>query len=144
MYYGQEMYLSGGHDPRNREALWEYGYNGNDLIKKLNELRHIAISKDPKYITTIAKYLYDDRYQLFYQKRSILVGLNGQGALRNIAPYEMRIRGTTYATGEELIEILSCDTSTAGVREVKVVMKNGAPVVLYPKSLLVGTGICGL
>ena len=143
VYYGQENYLTGGNDPNNREALWDHGYNGNDLIKTLNKLRSTEISKNPKYVTTRATYLYNDSYQLFYQKGNILVGLNGQGEQRNIPPYELTVQKTTYSAADALIEILSCANVTPGAGGVTVTMQNGAPVVLYPKSKLIGTGICG-
>jgi alpha-amylase len=145
VYYGQEVFLAGGNDPRNREALWDYGYNGNNLIKTLNKIRSLAILADRKYVTTLAKYLYHDDVQLFYQKGSILVGLNGNGAERKIAPYVMLIHGTTYADGEPLIEVLGCESTTAkAASQVMARMKNGAPVVFYPKKHLVGSGICGM
>jgi len=114
------------------------------MITKFNKLRHLAISKDKNYVTTLATYLYHDDYQLFYKKGSVLVGLNGQGAERNIADYEMRIQGTKYQVGESLIEVLTCEGLVSGKGEVVVRMKNGAPVVVYPKRLLRGSGICGL
>lgn len=110
----------------------------------LNKLRQTAISKDSKYVTTQSTYLYHDDYQLFYRKGSVLVGLSGQGAERNIAPYDLTIPGTKYTTGDVLVEILTCERVTAGAGQVVVTMKNGAPVVLYPMAMLAGSGICGL
>ena len=144
MYYGQEIFLKGGNDPNNREALWDHGYNGNEIIQKLNKLRQIAISKDSKYLTTLSRYLYHDDYQLFYQKGLILVGLNGQGTDRKIPPYHQTIHGTPYSHGEMLVEILSCRSTIAGAGQVVVTMQNGVPIVLYPKVLLVGSGVCGI
>jgi hypothetical protein len=138
------MFLTGGNDPKNREALWDHGYSGNDIFKTLNKLRSIAISQDRGYTTTLAKYLYYDDVQLFYQKGAILVGLNGNGAERKISPYVMPIRGTGYTDGEALIEVVGCGTTIAGRGQVMAMMKNGAPVVYYPKRHLVGSGICGL
>jgi alpha-amylase len=124
--------------------LWDHGYKGNELIKTLNKLRQVAISKDQTFVTTLATYLYHDDYQLFYQKGSIFVGLSGQGANRNIAPYEMIIQGTKYTPGQALIEILSCSGIIAGSGKVMVIMKNGEPVVVCPREWLLGSGICGL
>ena len=144
MYQGQEIFLTGGDDPNNREALWDHGYKGNSLIQSLNKLRNTAISKDRKYTTTLATYLYHDDAQLFYQKGSLLVGLNGNGAERKIAPYVMPIHGTKYRGGEALIEVMGCKSTTAGSRgQVLATMENGAPVVFYPKAKLIGSGICG-
>jgi alpha-amylase len=144
VYYGQEMFLSGGRDPNNREALWDHGYIRNNLIKLLNKLRQVAISKDPKFITTHSSYIYHDDYQLFYQKRKLLVGLNGQGKDRGIAPYDLTLHGTPYTAGETLVDVIACESTIAGNGQVVVRMKDGAPVVLYPKSLLAGSGICRL
>ena len=138
------MWLSGGQDPKNREALWDHGYNGNHLLKDLNKLRQVAISQDPRFIITHSSYIYHDDYQLFYQKRKLLVGLNGQGKDRNIAPYDFIVHGTPYTAGETLLEVISCQDVTAGNGQVVVKMKDGAPVVLYPKMLLAGSGICRL
>ena len=144
MYYGQETYLTGGNDPDNREALWDYGYTGNNLITTLNKLRQLAISKDSTFATTVSKYLYHDDYQLFYQKGQLLVGLNGQSKSRNISPYEITIEGSPYTAGQALTEILSCQSVTAASGQVVVTMKDGAPVVFYPTSALKGSGICNL
>lgn len=73
----------------------------------------------------------------------MLVGLNGQSTGRNVAPYTITIQGTPYTSGETLMEILTCTTFTAGGGSIDVMMKNGAPVVLYPTSSLTGSGICG-
>lgn len=144
VYYGQEIYLKGGDDPNNREALWDHGYRGNALIKTLNNLRLTAISQDPKFIMKQSVFLYHDDYQLFYQKGQVLVGLSGQSSERKILPYFQIVRGTTYSPGEPLIEILTCGSAIAGPGQVVVTMRNGAPVVLYPRERLAGTGICGL
>ena len=144
MYYGQEQYLTGGNDPNNREALWDYGYKRNDLIKTLNKVRQTAISQDPKFLTTLSNYLYQDDYQLFYQKGQLLVGLNGQTQSRNVAAYDITIQGTSYPVSTPLVEVLSCQNVVAGTGEVTVHMQNGAPVVFLPVSALMGSGICSL
>lgn len=138
------MWLSGGRDPNNREALWDHGYNGSNLIKTLNTLRQLAIFQDPKFIITHSSYIYHDDYQLFYLRRKLLVGLNGQGKDRNIAPYDLTVHGTPYTVGETLTDVISCEDVIAGNGQVVVRMKDGAPVVLYPKMLLAGSGICHL
>jgi len=144
VYYGQESFLTGGNDPFNREALWDYGYAGNDLIKTLNKVRRVAISKDSKFVTTLSSYLYHDDFQIFYQKGQLLVGLNGQSKQRNVSPYDLTVQGTTYVAGDVLVEVLSCQSVTAGSGQVVVNMKDGAPVVLLPKTVLSGSGICNL
>jgi len=144
VYYGQESFLTGGNDPLNREALWDYGYTGNDLIKTLNKVRSIAISKDPKFATTLSTYLHHDEFQIFYQKGQLLVGLNGQSKQRDVSPYDLTIQGTKYTAGELLIEVLSCQSVTAGAGEVVVNMREGAPVVLLPRTALTGSGVCNL
>ena len=123
--------------------MWDNGYNGNQLLTTLNKLRFLAIKQSSTWVTTPASYLYNDDYQLFYQKGSMLVGLNGQSTGRNVAPYTITIQGTPYTSGETLMEILTCTTFTAGAGSIDVMMKNGAPVVLYPASSLTGSGICG-
>jgi alpha-amylase len=144
VYYGQEIGLSGGEDPENREALWDYGYHKTRLPKKLNAVRQVAMSTDEKFAKSESVLLYHDDYQMFYRKRDLLVGLNGQGTGRKIARYDLRVRGTKYSAGEVLVEVLSCERVVSGRGEVVVRMKNGDPVVLYPVALLKGTGICGL
>jgi alpha-amylase len=144
VYYGQESFLTGGNDPDNREALWDHGYTGNDLIRALNKLRQIAISNDPKFAVTLSQYLYHDDFQIFYQKGQLLVGLSGQSKIRNVSAYDITIQGTTYKPGEVLLEALSCQSLTVGAGPVVVNMKDGAPVVLFPKSALTGSGICNL
>jgi hypothetical protein len=114
------------------------------MIKTLNRLRQLAISQDPKFIVTLSKHLYHDDYQLFYRKGRLLVGLSGQGSLREVPPYELIVQGTRFPSGQELIDVLTCESIITGHGELKVTMKNGMPVVFYPKRLLVKSGICGL
>ena len=102
------------------------------------------MSKEPRYITTESTYLFHDENLIFYQKGSVLVGLNGHGAQSAVEPYEKTIKTRSYASGEALVEVLSCDNIVAGSRQVKIVIKGGASVVLYPRASLVGSGICNL
>jgi hypothetical protein len=54
------------------------------------------------------------------------------------------VHGTPYTSGETLIDVISCEDVMPGNGYVVVRMKDGAPVVLYPKLLLVGSGVCRL
>ena len=137
------MYLSGGRDPDNREALWDHGYNGNDFIRTLNKLRQIAISKYSTFITTPAIYLHGSSEYLFYQKGSILIGLNGRGEKSTAKVDSLALRIKRYSLPEVLIEVLSCAEVIVGMEQVSITMTDGSPVVYYPKLSLVDTGICG-
>ena len=110
----------------------------------LNKLRHVAMSKEPRYIITESTYTYHDENLIFYQKGSMLVGLNGHGTESNVEPYKKTIKFKHYATGDALVEVLSCADIVAGPGQVVVNIKDGAPIVLYPGTLLAGSGICGL
>lgn len=109
----------------------------------LNKLRQVAMSKEPRYITTESRYTYHDENLIFYQKGSMLVGLNGHGKDSNVEPYKKAITAKCYASGDQLVEVLSCTNVVAGRGQVVVNIKDGASIILYRKALLAGSGICG-
>ena len=102
------------------------------------------MSKEPRYIITESTYTYHDENLIFYQKGSMLVGLNGHGTESNIEPYEKTIKLKHHTTGDALVEVLSCADVVVRLGQVVVNIKDGAPIVLYPGRLLAGSGICGL
>ncbi|CCC14124.1 hypothetical protein SMACR_08465 [Sordaria macrospora] len=74
IYQGQEQHYAGSDTPYNREALWLSGYSTNSnlytWIKKLNQLRTHAISKDDSYLSYRAYPIYSDSHTIAMRKGS--------------------------------------------------------------------------
>ncbi|KAK3397706.1 alpha-amylase A precursor [Sordaria brevicollis] len=74
IYQGQEQHYAGSDTPYNREALWLSGYSTNSelytWIKRLNQLRTHAISKDDSYLSYRAWPIYSDSHTIAMRKGS--------------------------------------------------------------------------
>ncbi|KAJ7633706.1 glycoside hydrolase family 13 protein [Mycena rosella] len=143
VYYGQEQALTGSNDPANREALWLTGFaTTNNLVPtftSLNRFRNRVVRTSPPFLTTLAKYTLLSSSVITVRKGKVVLVLtnSGNGVVTN-----MVVDG--FSRDLDLVEVLSCSESRAdGTGRLPVVLK-GEPMALYPKSLLVGSGICGL
>ncbi|KAJ7451075.1 glycoside hydrolase family 13 protein [Mycena latifolia] len=145
VYYGQEQALAGSNDPANREALWltSYATTPNNLVStftSLNQFRNHAVRTSELFTTTLAKYFLLSSSVMSVRRGNVVLILtnSGSGVLTDIV-----VDG--FIAGLELVEVLSCGVwrSDDSHGRLPVVLR-GEPMVLYPKSLLLGSGICGL
>lgn len=154
IYQGQEQHYKGGNDPLNREAIWLSGYRTDaDLykfIKQMNAIRKMAITKAASMITTYltskATVVYYDAHNVAFAKgpasAMVLTVINNNGA--GTANYSLRIATSGFAARTRVTELLSCAQMTVASRgSLTLTITGGSPIVLYPDSLLAGTGWCG-
>jgi alpha-amylase len=145
VYYGQEQALDGSNDPLNREALWLTGYRTTDglvpIFTRLNKFRNYLVkSKAPKpFITTSATYTLLSSSVISVRKADVVLVLTntGKGVVTDTF-----IDGS--GAGSELIDVLTCCALRADGNGRVDISLDGEPMVLYPKSLLSRSGVCGL
>ena len=150
IYQGQEQHYAGGDSPSNREALWPTGYNTQTPLYQhitiLNSIRSHAISVSANYSTYQNYAAYSDVNSLAMRKGysgsqvvAVLSNL-GEGGLS----YTLNLTGTQYMLGESVTELLTCTSLVVDNNgDVQLPMASGLPKVLYPSSLLAGSGLCG-
>lgn len=143
LYYGQEQALTGSNDPANREALWltDYRTTGNlvPTITSLNRLRNHAASTSPTFLTTSAVYTLLSSSVIRVRKENLVFVLTNTGSGASAA---MTMDG--FAPSLDLVEVLTCTHARADEKGRLPLVLRGEPMVLYPESLLSGSGICAL
>ena len=150
IYQGQEQHYAGGDSPSNREAIWPSEYKTSsplyEHIATLNTIRSHALSVATNYSTYQSYATYTDANTVAMRKGysgsqvvAVLSNL-GEGGLS----YTLNLTGTEYASGESIIELLTCTNLKVDTNgDVQLPMASGLPKVLYPSSLLAGSGLCG-
>ncbi|KAH9837566.1 glycoside hydrolase superfamily [Rhodofomes roseus] len=138
LYYGQEQGYTGANDPYNREALWLSGYEEDkplvQHVRILNAARKAAIAASSSYLSTAVTFPSVGGNTLAVSKYPMLALLTNVGA--SGTPAWDVSSGTGYASGTELIDVLTCTTYTAGSGgSVSVTGSEGAPVILLPTSV---------
>ena len=153
MYEGQEQHYSGGGVPNNREAVWLSGYSTSATlythITMLNRLRLRAIQQDSNYATYKANPIYSDGSTIVMRKGStgsqIISVFSNKGTNGNSYTLSLPSSGTGFASGQTVIEVLSCTSySTDSSGNLAVSMSGGLPRVFYPAAQLSGSGICSM
>ncbi|KAJ7171683.1 glycoside hydrolase family 13 protein [Mycena crocata] len=141
VYYGQEQALTGGNDPANREALWLTGYPHSNLVPTftaLNSFRNYIVPTST-FVKTLATYTQLSSDVVSVRKGNLVLVLKNSGS--NVMR-DMSIEG--FGSGIEQMEVLSCTALRPDAGGKLPVILRGEPLVLYPRSLLSGSGICGL
>ncbi|KAF2817253.1 alpha-amylase [Mytilinidion resinicola] len=146
IYQGQEQHLAGADDPGCREAIWPTGYNTSTPlyghIAYLNQMRNFAQSQSSSYLTYknwVTNYTTDTIMMRNDIVRTILTNQGESGG-----SYSLTTEGMGFESGETVVEVFTCDKSTANSDgEVNIRMNGGLPRVLFPESSLTGFGMCG-
>ncbi|KAJ7479977.1 glycoside hydrolase family 13 protein [Mycena galericulata] len=144
VYYGQEQVFTGANDPANREALWFSQYSTtNNLVPTftaLNSFRNYVVGSGDPFLTTLAAYTLMSSSVISVWKGNVLFVLtnSGSGSITNVVLDGFNTKRL------ELVEILTCSELSADEKGQLTIVLRGDPMVLYPKSLLEGSGICGL
>ena len=150
IYQGQEQHFSGSNDPYNREAVWLSGYNTgaslHGFIARATQLRNRAMAMDANFVTYKAYPLYTDTSTIAIRKG--FDGFQIVGVYSNLGSsgdeYTLTISDTGYASGTEVVEILTCATAVAGEGgNITVEMGSGVPKIFYPAARMTGSSICG-
>ncbi|KAJ5899751.1 hypothetical protein N7495_004495 [Penicillium taxi] len=149
IYAGQEQHYSGSNDPYNREATWLSKYNTTSelyqLVAVVNAVRNHAIYASSDYITYKNYPIYQDDSTLAMRK-----GYNGTQTvtvLSNLgatgSEYTLALPSTGFTAGIYVTEIFTCSSIQVDDNgDVAVPMASGEPRILYPSSVLDGSGLC--
>ena len=156
IYYGQEQHLDGGTEPyTNRAALWEYAYDQDavlyKLIASLNLFRRHVSRNYPGYLTTESTTIDVGTGTIAFAKGGpngpkVITVLNNQGA--DASDFKVELCDTKshgYSPNDELFDIVACKSNTVlGNGCIEAWVTDGEPVVLFKKSELAGSTLCGI
>ncbi|KAI9693236.1 MAG: hypothetical protein M1822_005232 [Bathelium mastoideum] len=156
LYQGQEQHyasVGGSGDPFNREAIWFSQYNQKaplySLVQLLLKLRKWAISVDQNYLSYNGWPIYNDTHTLAMRKGypgkqvlAVLTNVGSQGANYSV---ELRASYTAATAGQLWMDTLTCGNVTADSQgNINITIVGGVPRILFPKTALESSGICGL
>lgn len=156
IYYGQEQHLDGGTEPyTNRAALWEYGYDQTSvlykLIANLNLFRRHVSRNHAGYLTTESTTIDVGTGTIAFAKGAandpkVITVFNNQGA--DASDFKVELCDTKahgYSANDELFDIIACKSNTVQSNGcIEVWVSDGEPVVLFKKSELTGSTLCGI
>ena len=150
IYQGQEQHYAGSDTPYNREAIWLSGYSTNsDLymwIKRLNQLRTHAISKDDNYLLYRAYPIYSDSHTIAMRKGSSgkqVVGIFTNVGASSSTSVTLSWSSSGFSANQQITDIVTCDSfTTDSGGGITVALPRGLPRILYPASALSGGDIC--
>ncbi|KAJ7037368.1 glycoside hydrolase family 13 protein [Mycena alexandri] len=139
VFYGQEQALTGANDPANRQALWHTRYSDNELVSTFTLFNRFRNFLGESYTTVLGKWSLLSNSVVSMQKGPVVLVLTNSG--KGIST-DANIDG--FSAHNELVDIMTCQEERCdGTGQVKITLK-GDPMVLCPKSLLSGSGICGM
>lgn len=156
IYYGQEQHLDGGTEPyTNRAALWEYAYDETavlyKLIASLNLFRRHVSRNFAGYLTT-------ETTTIDVAANTIAFAKGGEGQPKVITVLNNKLsdaddfkvdlcdtKAHGYASGDELFDVVACKSVTVSDSGcIEAWIADGEPVVLFKKSELTGSTLCGI
>ncbi|KAE9387936.1 glycoside hydrolase family 13 protein [Gymnopus androsaceus JB14] len=131
LYYGQEQGYAGGNDPNNLSgspASTPITNPSSPHVTTLNTARKQAIASNSSFLTTSLKFIsQSDSSALAVSKPPMLTLLTNAGN----SSYGM------YSGGETVVDVLTCNTYTAGSDgSLSVKTSGGEPMVLMPATAL--------
>lgn len=145
VYYGQEQYFAGVHDPYNREPLWQSNYEKTaayNLTATLNMFRNHLVGttawakQDMEILTT-------SEYGIGFSKGDVITVLTNIGSpAQNGTQIAVK---SPYDSSYAMTDVLTCRqwvTSSEGMLDVEYT-GGGKPVILVPEKVLAGSGMCG-
>ncbi|CAK5263009.1 unnamed protein product [Mycena citricolor] len=143
VYYGQEQAFTGSDDPNNREALWlsQFSTSGNlvPTFKALNIFRNYVVASGVPFISTLSVYKLINDNVMTARKGSLTLVLTNSGS--NIV---ISSEADGFTPAEDLVDVLSCKHFQSDVTGKVDLILSGYPLVLYPRALLLTSGICSL
>jgi alpha-amylase len=156
IYYGQEQHLDGGTEPyTNRAALWEYAYDETavlyKLIANLNLFRRHVSRNYAGYLTTESSTIDVGANTIAFAKggdgqpKVITVLNNKLSAADDFKVDLCDTKAHGYASGDELFDVVACKSVTVSDSGcIEAWIADGEPVVLFKKSELTGSTLCGI
>ena len=151
IYEGQEQHYSGAAVAANREAIWLSDYATDSTfyqwIAALNQIRNEAIYVDPTYVSYKAYPIYSDSSNIVLRKgddgSQLISVYTNKGASSGSYTLTLSSTETGFNNTQDLIEVTGCTAyTTESSGNLVVTISNGLPAVYYPKSLLMGSGVC--
>lgn len=149
IYQGQEQGFSGAGVPSNREALWTSSFSTTSplyqFIKRMNTIRHHAITVNPDYLSYQSHVIYSDNSTIAYRKgaegRQIVSVLPSGG--EQTGEYQMDLP-TAFTTGTLVTDVVQCRNYTVNqYGQLTLQMGGGLPHVLFPSAKMNGSSLCG-
>lgn len=156
VYYGFEQNFNGNVEPyMNRQAMWEEGYNKEasiyKLIATLNLFRRFVGRQYEQYLLALSEPIGVDANTIAWAKGGkgdpkVISVLSNKGA--DASDYSMELCDTNkhgYSAGDELFDIVACKSVTVDNSGcITAWISDGEPVVLFKKSDLQGSTLCGI
>jgi hypothetical protein len=154
VYYGVEQNLGGDVEPYfNRQAMWESGYDETASIYKLfatlNLFRRHVGRQYEKYLLTLSENIGIDANTIAWAKGGegdpkVITVLSNKG--QDSSDYSMQLCDKHgYSAGDELMDVVACKAvSVDNSGCITAWISDGEPVVLFKKSELQGSTLCGV
>ncbi|RDW80975.1 hypothetical protein BP5796_05673 [Coleophoma crateriformis] len=149
IYQGQEQHFSGGTDPYNREALWLSKYPTHSelyqTIKNLNLIRAVATNQSSTFLTSTTTTVYSNDNTIVFGKgesdHMVLTVVSNLG--RHAKEATITVPAAGLPKNIQMTDVVNChsvDVDDNGGLEIKI--KQGQPMVFYPRSLMESTDLC--
>lgn len=156
VYYGFEQNLDVNVEPyMNRQAMWEQGFNRDASIYKLlatlNLFRRFVSRQYDQYLMSLSEDIEINANTIAWAKGAkgnpkVISVLSNKG--QDADDYSMELCDTNkhgYAAGDELLDVVSCKSLTVDKSGcITAYISDGEPVVLFKKSELQGSTLCGI
>ena len=131
LYYGTEQGFNGGDDPNNRESLWPYLNQTHELYTFIKRLLQIRRSLASKWLKT-AQIERDVSFKIYsFSRGGILMVITTESKT-----ISTQIKSHPYKSGQVLQNLLNTMQafSVSATGELKVVLKDGEPLILATNS----------
>ncbi|CAD62442.2 alpha-amylase homolog Mde5 [Schizosaccharomyces pombe] len=141
VFYGQEQMFNGSHDPVNRPALWDQGYNTDGPLyqytSKVNKIRRDLINSEDGeiYIRSITHAIMIGDHVMVMYKGPVITFITNYGAVDK--EYLIKMPGS-----ETMIDLLTCTLIEVEGEVMRTSIKKGEPKILYPYQLAFRDGFC--
>lgn len=136
----------------NRGALWEAGFDQEasiyKLIAKLNLLRRHVGRTYEQYLLNTSAVILDDDHTIAFAKGGpndpkVITILNNHGEDSDDFSVEL-CKDHGYSNGDTLTDVVSCKDIEVEKDCITTWVSDGEPVVLFKKSELEGSTLCGI
>jgi len=139
-------FTGGEIDYENREAMWTSQYDNTTEMyqhfSKLNKARSAIGSASASFYTDKASIAATTEHEIAVAKGSMLSVLSNRGSGSGSAS-TMNIPNLSYDANTQLLDVVSCNTSTTkSDKSLDVVVQDGAPQVYIPASFNSDNSIC--
>ncbi|EEB07347.1 alpha-amylase Mde5 [Schizosaccharomyces japonicus yFS275] len=141
VFYGQEQMFDGSHDPFNRPAMWDKGYNTDGVLyqftSKVNSIRTALINAPggEEFIRSKSKIMMVGDHVMLMYKGDVITLVTNYGSKDKEYIIKM-------PSSETMVDLLSCQMIEQSDSIMKTSVKRGEPKLLYPYVLAMRDGFC--